>query len=173
MHVSNLIRQHIKHPIANITLIAQTVDKRQLHLIVIMYGIYDNYNGIKIKLSDHSLLLRYSNWIQDFLNGKVRGLNRIKLSFDGYTDFQKRVLNTARTIPWGRTVSYKELAEMAGHPKAVRAVANVMRQNRFPLVIPCHRVIRNDGSIGGFGGQTSGHNIILKRKFLEMEGISL
>ena len=159
--MSNLIRQYIKHPITNITLIAQPVDKKQIQLISVMYGIKDNYNGKKAKL------------VNSFLDGKIHSLKQIRLSFDGYTDFQKGVLYTARTIPWGRTVSYKKLAEMSGRPKAVRAVANVMRNNRFPLVIPCHRVIRSDGSIGGFGGQVSGTNITLKRKLLKKEGVNI
>ena len=171
--MSNLIRQHIKHPTANITLFAQLIDKRQVRIVSLMYGVYDCYKGIPAKPSTISLLRGYSNQLKEYLKGKPLSLDNINLSFDGYTDFQKKVLKAARSIPRGRTVSYKELAQMSGYPKAVRAVANVMRHNPFPLVIPCHRVIRNDGSIGGFGGKISGSNIRLKRKLLESEGVTL
>ncbi len=171
--MSDLIRQHIKHPTVNITLFARPVDKKQVRIVAVMYGIHLCYNGIEAKLSDNSLLKKYSKALKEYLDGKVHSLGRIKLSLDGYTDFQKRVLKAARSIPRGRTVSYKELAQMSGYPKAVRAVANVMRHNPFPLVIPCHRVIRSGGSIGGFGGKVRGANIRLKRKLLEREGVTL
>ena len=153
MNKSILIKQHIKHPVADITLFAQLVDKKQVQLVALEYGVNSCYNGIEAKLSDNSLLKRYSKLIKEYLDGKAFGLDKIKLSYDGYTDFQKRVLKAARSIPRGSAVSYRELAKMSGYPKAVRAVANVLRHNPFPLVIPCHRVIRSDGSIGGFGGK--------------------
>ena len=173
MNVSNLIRQHIKHPTVNITLFAQPVDKRQVRIVSVKYGMHDCYNGITARLSNNPLLKNYSKMIKEHLDGKALDLGTIKLSFDACTDFQKKVLKAARSIPGGHTVSYKELAQMSGYPKAVRAVANVMRHNPFPLVIPCHRVIRSDGSIGGFGGKVRGANIRLKRKLLEREGVTL
>ena len=171
--MSDLIRQHIKHPTANITLFAQPVDKKQVQLVALEYGLNSCYNGIEAKLSNNPLLKKYSKLIKEYLDGKVLSLDKIELSFNGYTEFQKRVLKAARSIPRGSVVSYKELAKKSGYPKAVRAVANVMRHNPFPLVIPCHRVIRSDGSIGGFGGKTRGANIKLKRKLLEHEGVTL
>lgn len=67
------------------------------------------------------------------------------------TDFQMSVWAALRTIPLGETRSYHEVAEMVGKPKAVRAVANACASNPVPLIIPCHRVIRKDGSLGGYG----------------------
>ena len=171
--MSNLVRQHIKHPITNITLFARICDKKQIQLVTVMLGTYKKYKETETKLSNNMALRKYTSLIKDYLNGKIYSLGKIKFSFKGYTDFQKKVLKAARSIPRGRTVSYKKLAQMSGYPKAVRAVANVMRHNPFPLVIPCHRVIRSDGSIGGFGGKVSGSNIKLKRKLLEREGVTL
>ena len=168
-----LIRQHIKHPTANITLFAQPVNKKQVQIVALEYGLNNCYNGIETKLSNNPLLKRYSRLIKEYLDGKALGLDTIELFLDGHTDFQKKVLKAARSIPRGSAVSYKELAKRSGYPRAVRAVANVMRHNPFPLVIPCHRVIRSDGSIGGFGGKTRGANIKLKRKLLEHEGVTL
>lgn len=168
-----LIRQHIKHPTANITLFAQPVNKKQVQIVALEYGLNNCYKGITAKLSNNPLLKRYSRLINEYLDGKILSLDKIELLLDGYTDFQKRVLRAARSIPRGSAVSYKELAKMSGYPRAARAVANVMRHNPFPLVIPCHRVIRSDGSIGGFGGKTRGATINLKRKLLEHEGVTL
>ena len=61
---------------------------------------------------------------------------------------------------------------MCGRPNAVRAVANVMRNNRFPMIIPCHRVIKSNGTTGGFAGQVQGRMVKLKRRLLEHEGIT-
>lgn len=67
------------------------------------------------------------------------------------TDFQMRVWAALTSIPLGETRSYHEVAEMVGKPRAVRAVANACASNPVPLIIPCHRVIRKDGSLGGYG----------------------
>ena len=81
----------------------------------------------------------------------LRG-QEVKLPLDiRGTDFQLRVWTALREIPLGSTRSYSEVAEMIGEPKAVRAVANACGSNPVPLIIPCHRVIRKDGSLGGYG----------------------
>jgi len=98
-----------------------------------------------------------------FLGKKVLfDLNRLDLS--KYTDFQKKVLNTLAGIPYGQTISYKELAKKAGHPKASRAVGNIMAHNRFPLILPCHRVVKSNGKLGCFG---YGENY--KQRMLKLE----
>jgi O-6-methylguanine DNA methyltransferase len=66
------------------------------------------------------------------------------------TDFQKRVWKEIDKIPYGKTVTYKEIAEKIGKPNASRAVANACGRNPSPVIRPCHRVIRTDGSIGGY-----------------------
>jgi methylated-DNA-[protein]-cysteine S-methyltransferase len=84
------------------------------------------------------------------------------------TDFQKKVWMALREIPYGKTVSYKELAGAIGRPKAVRAVGAANGANPIPIIIPCHRVIGNDGSLTGFGG-----GLPLKKKLLELESRQL
>lgn len=69
------------------------------------------------------------------------------------TKFQWKVLSVTATIPLGQTRSYKWVAERVGRPKAARAVGQALRRNPFPLIIPCHRVIREDGSFGGYAGR--------------------
>ena len=80
------------------------------------------------------------------------------------TDFQRKVWAALQTIPYGSTSSYSDVARMVGKPRAVRAVANACGDNPVPLIIPCHRVIRKDGSLGGYG-----LGVHRKRQLLAME----
>ncbi len=68
------------------------------------------------------------------------------------TKFQWKVLEVTAKIPIGETRSYKWVAEKVGSPKAVRAVGQALKKNPYPVTIPCHRVIRQDGSLGGYSG---------------------
>jgi O-6-methylguanine DNA methyltransferase len=68
------------------------------------------------------------------------------------TKFQWKVLKVTATIPMGETRTYKWVAEKAGSPDAVRAVGQALRRNPYPLIIPCHRVVKSDGSLGGYAG---------------------
>ena len=77
--------------------------------------------------------------------------------------FKLKVYEVVRKIPRGRTMSYKEVTERAGFPRAWRAVGNVLNKNRNPEV-PCHRVIRSDGKIGGFFGGTERKVYLLKKE---------
>lgn len=87
--------------------------------------------------------------------------------------FRRDVLETLhREVGWGETVSYGELGEMVGRPRAGRAVGRVMATNPVPFVIPCHRVIASDGRIGGYGG-VRGDTVWVdvKRDLLAREGV--
>ena len=77
------------------------------------------------------------------------------LSFENLTRFQQNVLAQLRKIPFGSVESYKSVANKTGRPKACRAVGNACGKNPFPIIIPCHRVIKTDGSPGGFGAGTA------------------
>ena len=83
------------------------------------------------------------------------------------TAFQQKVWNEIDKIPRGEIVTYSQIAENIGHPKAARAVANACGANPNPIVVPCHRVIRSDGELGGYSGPGG---IKQKRKLLENEG---
>ena len=87
----------------------------------------------------------------------------LALSFTG-TPFQKNVWKELSKIPFGETVSYKDIAQRIKNPKAVRAVGTANGRNPFCIIVPCHRVIAADGSIGGYGG-----GISVKKKLLELE----
>ena len=84
------------------------------------------------------------------------------------TDFQIKVWNAISKIPKGKVKTYKELARSICKPTASRAVANACGKNPFPIKIPCHRVIRSDGRLGGYSGKGG---IKTKRKLLRSEGV--
>ena len=84
------------------------------------------------------------------------------------TDFQQRVWQAMQTIPYGQVRTYAQLAAQIGQPRAVRAVGNAAAANPVVIVIPCHRVIRSDGSIGNYGGGR-----LRKHKLLALEGHKL
>ena len=86
------------------------------------------------------------------------------------TEFQKKVWAELKKIPRGQTRTYKEIAQRIGHPKAARAVANACGKNPSPIVIPCHRVIASNGSIGGYSAKGG---VLEKRKLLSAEGVDL
>ena len=86
------------------------------------------------------------------------------------TVFQKRVWNELKKIPRGEVRTYKEIAIKIEKPKAARAVANACASNPNPIVVPCHRVIRSDGGLGGYSGPGG---IKQKKELLENEGISI
>ena len=78
------------------------------------------------------------------------------------TPFQKSVYKALASVPSGTVVSYGELAELAGHPGAARAVGSVMNKNRFMIALPCHRVIAAGGKIGGFASGLTNKRLLLK-----------
>ena len=69
------------------------------------------------------------------------------------TKFEWQVLKATMRIPLGETRSYQWIAKQIGSPKAVRAVGQALRKNPYPVIIPCHRVIKSDGSLGGYAGR--------------------
>lgn len=81
------------------------------------------------------------------------------------TKFEWSVLKATLKIPLGQTRSYQWIARQIGRPGAVRAVGQALRNNPYPLIIPCHRVIKSDGSLGAYGGKYNGR----KKRLLEME----
>ena len=91
----------------------------------------------------------------------------MNLSIKG-TEFQKKIWNEIAKIPYGSTISYSKLAQNIKNKGALRAAGTACGNNPVPIVIPCHRVIAKDGSIGGFGG-----GVQLKQKMLELEKLHL
>ena len=93
----------------------------------------------------------------------------VPVVLDGFSLFARSVLTACKGIKFGQTVSYSRLAKIAGKPTAARAVGRVLAKNPLPLIIPCHRIICANGSLGGFSA-TAGVN--LKKKMLKLEGFT-
>lgn len=108
------------------------------------------------------------NKIEAFSKGERPSFNMKIFDFSGLTDFTKSVLDELLTLKVGEVITYKELAIRVNCPNGARAVGNVLRKNPFPLVIPCHRVVKNNYGIGNYQGGSS-----LKQKLLLDEGVEI
>ena len=123
------------------------------------------------------LPLTTSNWnptlrrrLHDYTDGAPVDFLEFDVELGDLTPFSRAVIESCRHISYGETLSYGGLASRAGAPGAARAVGNVMRNNRCPLVIPCHRVVHNDGRVGNFSAP---QGVRLKERLLAMEAASL
>jgi O-6-methylguanine DNA methyltransferase len=115
-------------------------------------------------IKDHKMNQKVLSQLKKYLGGELR---RFHCTFDlRGTPFQKDVWSALGKIPYGQTKSYKDLAERVGRPKAFRAVGNANGSNPLPLILPCHRVIENNGGLGGFG-----HGLKIKRQLLKLEKV--
>lgn len=103
--------------------------------------------------------------IGEYLAGRRQRFD-LEIEPPGAAGFHREALLAAAAIPYGQTRSYWWVAVRAGNPRAARAVGQAMALNPLPLLVPCHRVVRADGTLGGFGGG----NPDLKRRLLELEG---
>ena len=92
-----------------------------------------------------------SGALEAYFAGEVQALDELKVESRG-TEFQMRVWRVLRCVPAGETISYLDLAEAAGCPRGARAVGSANGANPICLVLPCHRVIAADGTLGGYGG---------------------
>ncbi|PNW30224.1 methylated-DNA--[protein]-cysteine S-methyltransferase [Formosa algae] len=120
-------------------------------------GDTDGISSITVVNSDETLseiipesLQNCALQLDEYFNGS-RTIFKIKQNPKG-TDFQKKVWNALRLIPYGKTLSYLELSKQLGDVKAIRAVANANGKNPLWIVVPCHRVIGTDGSLTGYAG---------------------
>lgn len=111
-----------------------------------------------------SLLGTLLQWLEVYGKGKEPDIP-IDFGRKGQTPFQQAALQRMQKIPFGRLLTYKELAAEAGNARAARAIGNICRDNPFPLFIPCHRIVKTGGSLGGFAfGQE------MKKALLQFEG---
>lgn len=102
-----------------------------------------------------------------YLSGDAYGVEEIQYAEpERLTEFQRRVRQVVAAIPYGECRTYGEVAALAGHPRAARAVGTVMSSNHVPLLMPCHRVVPAGGKLGGFTGPGG---VGLKEKLLELE----
>lgn len=107
----------------------------------------------------------YSRAVADYSRGDWHSLAGVSLDLAGLPDFHVKVMQACCSIPAGETRTYAWLARAAGSPDACRAAGNAMARNPVPLLVPCHRVLRTGGGLGGFGG-----GLPQKRQLLAHEG---
>ncbi|HVT29980.1 MAG TPA: methylated-DNA--[protein]-cysteine S-methyltransferase [Lacipirellulaceae bacterium] len=105
--------------------------------------------------------------LQLFADGEAVDFADVPLSLAHLTSFGMRVIAACRRIPWGETRTYGELAAECGSSGAARAVGSVMAKNRYPLIVPCHRVLAAGGDLGGYSAPDG---LTMKRRLLTMEG---
>ena len=147
-------------------LVAQT----QLGICAVLFA--ESAAGLKEalrKIFKNNILIENNDTLQANIHAVSRAvenprlLHQIKLDLHG-TAFQQRVWQALREIPAGNMISYSQLATSIGQPKAARAVASACAANKIAVVIPCHRVVRNDGALSGYRW-----GVDRKRMLLEME----
>ena len=100
-----------------------------------------------------------------YFEGKLTDFD-LPLDWQLSKDFRRRVLRAIARIPYGQTRSYTEMARRAGNERAVRAAGTACGSNPIPLVVPCHRVLRTSGALGGYGG-----GLPMKEELLRLEGV--
>ncbi|WP_201715203.1 methylated-DNA--[protein]-cysteine S-methyltransferase [Rossellomorea arthrocnemi] len=131
----------IESPIGNLKLLA---DRNQLLSVQFVDG--EAYTE-----TEHPILIRTMEQIREFFKGERTEFN-LPLKIEG-TAFQKEVWNALQQIPYGETWSYQDVAQAIQRPKAVRAVGQANKANRFPIIIPCHRVIGKNKTLTGYAGK--------------------
>ena len=104
--------------------------------------------------------------LREYFAGRRRTFT-VKLDLEG-TEFQRKAWQAMRKIPFGETISYGDQARKVGKPKAYRAVGSANGKNPIPIIVPCHRVLASDGSLGGYSLGLS-----MKRRLLALEGVSV
>lgn len=115
----------------------------------------------------HEIIEKTSLEIQEYLSGAPIVFSSVNFDFSTCSKFQQKVLLQNMSIPRGFVSTYGRMADELSLPKSARGVGNALAGNPFPLMIPCHRVVRVDGTPGGYGGGGPGMKIAL----LEMEGV--
>ena len=107
--------------------------------------------------------------LQRFAEGEPVNFSDVPLDVDHLSRFGRRVVAACRAIPWGQVTTYGDLAAACGSPGAARAVGSVMARNRYPLVVPCHRVLASGGALGGYSAP---NGLRMKRRLLAMESVT-
>ena len=120
-------------------------------------------NKQQYRYIESGLLKEASEQLYQYLDGKLRSFN-LPIAPEG-TGFMRAVWDSLLQIPYGKTASYKDIAQAVGNPKAARAVGLANNRNPIPIIVPCHRVVGIGGKLVGFRG-----GLETKRKLLELEG---
>lgn len=109
------------------------------------------FPGFEIVDNDDDILKKAREWLNNYFSGKFDRLSTPPLDMRG-TEFELKVWQSLQEIPLGQTISYQQLADRVGNPKGARAVGSANRRNPVSIIVPCHRVIGQNGLLVGYGG---------------------
>ena len=155
-----LFHTTLKAPIGLLKIINSEIGVRQ---IILPSESYDPFITDLKMIEDTRLLRPVCDELTAYFNGTLK---KFTVPIDlQTTQFRKLALNEVNCIKYGKTASYKEIAERIKNPKAVRAVGGANAHNPIPIIIPCHRVVAHDGTLGGYGG-----GLEMKKYLLRLEG---
>ena len=124
-------------------------------------------NVYDFEYKESKVIKQFKKELDEYFSGNLKEF-KTKFKLIGLTPFQKRVLEKVAKVKYGKYISYTDIAKSINNEKACRAVGNAVGKNPLPIIVPCHRIIRTDKTIGGY---TGGANI--KIKLLEVENIKL
>lgn len=128
------------------------------------------YHGVIREDKPNKYIQKIMSNIKDCIMGKNVKFDISKLDLSDLTEFQKSVLLKQTEIPYKKVTTYKKLAKLIDRPNSARPVANALASNPFPLLIPCHRTIKSNWTIGGYNGSNDSE---FKEFILKNEGIKL
>jgi methylated-DNA-[protein]-cysteine S-methyltransferase len=118
-------------------------------------------------VADWNAVAGVARQLREYFGGQ-RDRFEVPLDFSGVSPFTRSVLTATAQVPFGSLSSYRDIAQQVGRPSATRAVANALGRNPIPVIVPCHRVIRSDHSLGGYTG-----GLEIKEQLLSLEGVSI
>jgi methylated-DNA-[protein]-cysteine S-methyltransferase len=164
MQRMHYLYQSMKSPVGKLTLVASA---RGIAAVLWEHedSLHERFAAVAAD-PGHPLLLQAQRELEEYFAGSRQRFT-VRLDFCG-TEFQNKVWNALRTIPFGETRSYGQVANQIGSSKAVRAVGAANGRNPIPIIVPCHRVIGANGTLTGFGG-----GLANKARLLALEGRSV
>ena len=118
-------------------------------------------------VANQTAIVAIAEQLNQYFSG-ARERFEVPLDFSGITPFTRAVLTATSEIPFGRLSTYRQIAQAIGQPTATRAVGNALGRNPLPVIVPCHRIVRSDSSIGGYTG-----GLDIKQHLLKLEGVGL
>jgi len=156
-------------PVGWVALLGSNKGLRRLSLKPTPEEAMDDLGGLSEEATlDQDWFLPVQKGVERYLEGDPRALDDIELDLEQTPRFFRAAWDACREIPAGETRSYAWLAAQAGSPLAVRAAGQAMARNRWPLIVPCHRVIGSNGGLHGYGAG----GLKVKAQLLEMERVA-
>lgn len=118
-------------------------------------------------VADWNAVAGVARQLREYFGGQ-RDRFEVPLDFSGVSPFTRTVLTATSQVPYGSLSTYRDIAQQVGRPSATRAVGNALGRNPIPVIVPCHRVVRSDHSLGGYTG-----GLEIKEQLLSLEGVSI